>query len=78
MPTTSLTNKLQEEEKKEEHKIIIPGIQDISATNQKKLVVVESDKYIPNCEVTDDAQSVVFVFSVPEEESAKDFEIDLC
>lgn len=44
--------------------------------------MIESDKYIPNCDLseiqTDDGESqLVFVFSVEEEGSAKDFEIDL-
>lgn len=71
---------MEEKENKEQQHIRIPGMVDPNE-NQKRINVIES-KYIPNCKITesqtdDGGHQVIFELSVPDENSAKDFEIDV-
>jgi hypothetical protein len=73
--------KKQEEEKKEAANIVIPGmpsLDEVSKSNMKKPMIIESDKYMPNFDLKELSDNQIqFVFSVPEESSAKDIDIDL-
>lgn len=79
----NLTEKIQQQENKESSHIRIPGVQDPSKAGPvKRINVIESDKYIPNSEIKNitaenGVDQVQFIFSVPEENSAKDFTIDV-
>lgn len=63
-------------------KIIIPGLTDKKETTKKSMIMeMESDKYTPNFDVkhiTEDGQDkVVYTFSVPEENTAKEIDMDV-
>ena len=72
---------MEQQEKKDESKIIIPGIND-NKENIKKPIIMEvggSDKYRPNFTLKhlDETNQVQFIFQVDEEKSAKEIDLDV-
>jgi hypothetical protein len=78
MPTKDSEKDLSEVSEK----IHIPGLTDKKEENKKSMMMeMVSDKYTPNHEVShineDGLDKVVYIFSVPEENSAKDIDMDV-